>query len=137
MNRKQKDLLFGFQKETELKKIIENHFDCNFDYTDKYHLYDFINNDKKIMIELKSRNNTYNKYPTTMIGMNKVKYGIDSDHTCYFLFNFTDGLYYYKLNDTTMTECNISKGGRKDRGQMEYNQYLYIPITLLKKINLK
>ncbi len=135
MNIKHKDLLFGFQKETELKQTIEKHFNCDFDHTDKYHPYDFINKDKKIMVELKSRNNSYSKYPTTMIGMNKIKYGMESDYTCYFLFNFTDGLYYYKLSDKTIVECDISKGGRKDRGRLEYNQYLFIPTVLLTQIS--
>ena len=128
------DLVYGLNKEKQFKPILEKYFNCNLEFTPNYHKFDYIDNEKKIMFEIKSRKNNYNKYPSTMIGLNKYTYSKNTDYECYFIFNFLDGLYYYKVNDNTLNECSVCKGGRKDRGRFEYNQYLYIPIELLNKI---
>lgn len=130
-----KDLDFGTNQEVTLKSKIEKYFNCTLNRTKQYHKFDFISIETNKMFELKSRSNYYNTYPTTMISFHKYNYSLNTDYECYFLFNFLDGLYYYKINDNTLKECSVGKGGRKDRGRFEYNQYLYIPIELLKKID--
>jgi hypothetical protein len=60
-------------KEFELKETLEKKFHTKLNCTDRYDLFDYINDDKTIYIELKVRNNKSDKYKSTMIGLNKIK----------------------------------------------------------------
>jgi hypothetical protein len=51
-----------------------------------------------------------------------------------FLFDFTDGLYYIKYNKELFDKFDVKIGGRYDRGRVEENDYIYIPISELCKI---
>jgi hypothetical protein len=67
--------------------------------------------------------------------LNKKKYAQGNpDKEFYFVFAFTDGLYYYKYNPDDI--LNYRKGGRVDRGYKEIKEYAYIPIYLLTYISL-
>jgi len=125
-----KDYNFGLQKEVEILEIIKNYFnDDTIIKLNKYNVFDF----KGISYyELKSRNNEYNKYSSTMIGNNKIIKASQLDDDVYFLFSFTDGLYYWKYDKNYKLE--IKKGGRIDRGIAEINDYAFIPIEILIKI---
>ena len=70
-----------------------------------------------------------------MIGLNKIKYAQSNpDKDFYFVFAFTNGLYYWKYNADD--KLNYRKGGRIDRGYKEIKEYAYIPISLLTYISL-
>ena len=85
--------------------------------------------------EIKSRRNNYNKYNTTMITTNKIKFcKRDSTKQYYFVFCFSDGDYIYHYNSKDYFEFGL--GGRTDRGIDEIKQYCYIPINLLTKIEI-
>jgi len=100
----------------------------------------------KTKVELKSRNNYYNTYPTTMIGFNKVvNWGKDeTDKRYFFLFGFIDGLYEWEL-----TQENYDAIGGEDavveKDGFEYGEnyttfnskklQLYIPVNKLTKIS--
>jgi hypothetical protein len=85
--------------------------------------------------ELKTRTFEKNKYPDTMVGLNKIEYAKQNPDTeFYFVFAFTDGLYYWKYNEED--QLNYRKGGRTDRGYNEIKPYVYIPISLLKNISV-
>ena len=131
---KQRDLEFGEKSELEVLPIIKNYFDTELEKTKyKYATFDFVSN--KYCIELKSRNNAKDKYDSTIIGYNKIKKCNDKNKTYIFCFKFTDGIFFWKYNDEEFEKfCEINNGGRKDRGYTEYNQYCYIPVNLLKKI---
>ena len=85
-------------------------------------------------IELKSRRNTKDKYPTTMVGYNKIKqadkYLLDG-YRIFFYFHFTDGYYYFEYTGQKL-EKKIA--GRCDRGKNEYKDYCFIPVNQLKEI---
>jgi hypothetical protein len=124
-----KDLEFGFKAEDDLfgkiksiygEKIIKTEPNCRVDYCDD-----------NILIELKSRRNNYNTYPTTMISKGKIDYMLDSGKRSICLFNFTDGLYSIEIDKNKIDKFKLKKGGRFDRGRPELNQYYYIPIELL------
>ena len=125
-----KDYNFGLQKEVEILEIIKKYFnDDTIIKLNNYNVFDF----KGLSYyELKSRNNEYNKYSSTMIGNNKIIKANQLTEDVYFLFSFTDGLYYWKFNKNYKLE--IKKGGRKDRGIFEYSDYAFIPIEILIKI---
>ena len=69
MSSKSKDLEFGFQNEISCKELIET-ITGTLTQTEPYHLFDYYND--HYLVELKARRNNYNKYPTTMIGKNKI-----------------------------------------------------------------
>ena len=135
------DLEFGADGEKSVHKLLEEFYDTILTETSRYATCDFMNDD--FCIELKTRNNTYEKYPTTMIGQNKIEYmkiQIKRGVRCVLAFNFTDGLYVYELTpeNILLIEQN-AYGGRRDRGKNEikFTGYSYIDIKLLEKVVIK
>ena len=130
-----KDLNFGIDSEDKNLEILQNYFKCKLKKTDSKNEFDFIDREKKILIELKTRKNKLNKYPTTMIGYNKIKQAVEKikdGYVIYLCFQFEDYLTYYKFEQNYPKWRSI--GGRGDRGREEYKQYYYIPIDKLKTI---
>jgi len=124
------DYKIGNQHElVMLPKLIEYFNDATLQCTPKTHIFDYIGENK--FIEIKKRNFNSDKYPDTMIGINKIKYCEGKEADCYFVFSFTDGDYIWKYNNDD--QLNYRTGGRKDRGYNEYKDYCYIPVNLLKK----
>ena len=71
-----------------------------------------------------------------MISCNKLLFARHCGKDCYFVFNFTDGLFYYKFDkmDYDTGVIRSAYGGRNDRGKDEKKPYCYINIKLLRKI---
>lgn len=93
----------------------------------RYNFFDFENSNDKC--ELKSRRNNYNRYPTTMVGYNKVKIAEEDDTLNYkFFFLFRDGLYVWEFKKD---EYTIKYGGIKEN----IKPYCYIPIDKLKLVS--
>ena len=129
------DYIVGRASEEKYLPCLQNAFnDETLSHTKcKSDIFDYIGNNK--YIELKTRSFEHTKYPDTMIGLNKIKYAqANPDKEFYFVFAFTDGLYYYKYNPDDI--LNYRKGGRVDRGYNEIKEYAYIPIFLLTYISL-
>jgi hypothetical protein len=134
MNKFKQDLKFGENKEILIKPLLENKFNCTLTKTKNYCKVDFIDDDKKIIFELKGRKCSKNRYPDTMIGYNKVLYCLDKikeGYTVYFIFSFTDNNCYYEFTNTNHNISWKGRRGREDRGRPEYNQYYNIPISEL------
>jgi hypothetical protein len=132
----QNDLDYGNNAELSLQKQFENHFECKLNQTHSTHLFDFINEEKKIILELKTRRNTKKKYSTTMVGYNKIQEAqrLKQDGwRIYFVFYFTDDVCFYEFD--TIHNDWVKNGGRRDRGRLEYKQYYYIPVNLLHTIS--
>lgn len=119
---------YGVAREILLKPVLERFCGKTLIDTKRWDTYDFKGED--VTIELKSRKNPYNQYPTTIVGMNKID-EIQVGETIYFFFNFTDGLYYweYKEND-----YNVIMIQRRDRQHIPAKPHLSIPITDLVKL---
>jgi len=126
----QKDLDFGFKAEDDLFSKIKDKYGENICKTEKNCRVDYSDDD--VLIELKSRRNTYNKYPTTMISKSKIDYMMKSGKKSICLFNFLDGVKEIEITPEIISQFELKKGGRFDRGRPELNQYYYIPIELLK-----
>jgi len=123
------DYQFGKQKETEVLDRIQEYFKDNIRPTEGgYNRYDFQGDTK--LYELKSRTNTYQAYPTTMIPKNKLKENV------ILLFNFTDGLYYIEYNQEQFSKYTVSLFRRNNRVDHcdKQNEYVYIPVSDLTKI---
>ena len=97
-------------------------------------MFDLRDDKTKIMAEVKKRNNTKDKYPTTMVGENKflkAKEYYDKGYDVLFCFEFTDGIYYYEYCDEKL---EVKLGGRRDRDRPEFKNYVYIPVNKLKRL---
>lgn len=135
-SQKQKDLIFGEAKEKAIHAIINSAFKCKTEKLPPFHPYDFKDLTSNTYYEYKGRRNDYNKYPTTMIGQNKIDFINKYPNNDYvFIFGFSDGNYYIKYNQELFDNFETKTGGRVDRGRPEIKQYLYIPIEHLTKIN--
>lgn len=132
MCKKYIDYLIGKEKEIQLLPVIIKYFnDESICQLSPYDTFDYKGDNK--FIELKSRNNKMNAYDKTMIGYNKILKAASINEDTYFIFWFTDGIYYWKYDKNIELEIKI--GGRFDRiTKGELNHYAYIPINLLQRI---
>ena len=133
---KEKDYIASAKWEKILKNDIEKFYNIDLIETDRYHVFDYIDKDVNIYIELKTRTCKSNKYPDLMMGNNKIKCAdeyLKNNKKIYFVFYFTNGLYYIDYNENT--EYTIRRGGRNDRGVNEYKDFVYFPQKYLIKMS--
>lgn len=83
----------------------------------------------KFYYELKTRTNTKNKYPTTLIGRNK----IEGTKKTILIFKYVDCLCYIKYKKSLFDTFEIKKFDRNVKEQNK-RDYIYIPIEHLKII---
>ena len=128
------DYAFGKSKEPIILEKIKKFFkDDTIVEMDNYSRYDYKGNKK--IFELKSRRNTYNAFPTTLIPADKI---FDTCDKQYFLFDFTDRLTYIEFDKEVFSkfECKpFKRNYRSDFNDKEKN-YFFIPITHLKTITV-
>lgn len=126
------DLNYGLNKETELISLLQTVFP-NIEKTKEiYCKHDFESDD--VIIELKSRRVRKGAYVDTMIGADKIIHLLNHKKDGYAVFNFTDGLYYFKITNDSINDCRFSIGGRSDRGCDESNDYCFIPTNMLNEV---
>jgi len=122
------DINLGSQNELDMLPFFKNAFnDESIEMLDKYNNFDYKGDNK--YIELKTRRNAKNTYPTTMIGKNKIDKAKTLNEDVYFVFKFTDGIFYYKFNKDDQLTTQL--GGRKDRGCCEIKDYCFIDVNKL------
>ena len=141
------DEILGNDKEFEILDLLlsKNIELVKRDY--KYDIIDFYYNTDDIFyeIELKSRRNKLNDYPTTLLARNKIKYYIRNKNnktynkqSCFFIiFGFPNDtndkvydFYYIQYLKSVFTDFEIWKNHNEDD-----KQYYLIPIKLLKPIS--
>jgi len=127
------DIEYGLKNEMAILELLTTHFGPTIrKTTDKYSTFDF--QGENIMIELKSRRNSSELYPTTMIGHRKIVAASDSINKnikYYYVFKFTDKIMYCEYNELDFKNFVVKRSGRKDRGRIETDDYCYIPIDYL------
>lgn len=134
MNKFKEDINFGKISEKEIYEILKNKYP-DIESTSDYSIFDFVSQNQKLNIELKTRRNESNKYPTTMIGLNKIKKCNDPDMMYLFIFKFTDEILFIRYNEEIFNKFEIKKSGRYDRKKSgELSNYIYIPITSLSSL---
>jgi len=126
------DIAFGLTSENEMISILNAKFNTNVRQLEKYNVFDF--ETKTRLIELKSRKNLSTKYPTTMIGDNKIIEAEKQNKKVYFVFKFTDSIKYIRYNKSLFDKFQRRVGGRSDRNCIESNTYCYIRIGELKDL---
>jgi DNA-binding sugar fermentation-stimulating protein len=131
-----KDLKFGLTVQTN-SSVIENlnkQLNCELkEIKYKYARMDYLDDDKKIYVELKSRRSAYNEYPNTLIQKSKIDYAIKrikEGYKCYLLFVFQyNNHYYIEINEDKFKtyECKkFKRGFRIDYSDQE-KDYYFIP----------
>ena len=131
MRSEENDVAFGTQNENDVMPKL-SFFGDIMRMDDPYAPFDFRTKNKSTFIELKSRTNAKNKYPTTMVSQSKVDIAKQYPKKKFvFCFKFTDGLYYIQYYKELFDTFETSQGGRTDRGKAEYNNYCYIPVSKL------
>jgi len=123
----------GKEAEDIVLNDIELFFEDNIQkINSRYSKYDYEGD--KYIYELKTRNNLYCSFPTTLIASDKII--TKSPKRQIFLFNFKDGLYYIKYKEKKFMKFDLKPFCRNKRN--DYNDleklYYYIPIEKLKKI---
>ena len=130
----QEDVNLGDGFEARIKPILETYLGplTQRSKGNRNDQFDFSN--KKFFVDAKARRNNKNRYPTTMVGENKVKMGLDlmlQGFRVFFVFGFVDKDCLWELN---RDEYEVSYGGRSDRGGPEIKSYAYVPINFLQDI---
>ena len=122
------DYKFGIEQEDIVLPKLRDFFGREIKKSeDRFAKSDFF--DDEYYYEMKSRTNTYNKYPTTIITCDKIR----EEKKLIFLFNFTDGLYYIEYDKE-----KFSKYERKmfSRANLSWNEksHVYININDLTRV---
>jgi hypothetical protein len=116
---------YGIEQQKIVLPIIQNYFNRDIiEHTEQYSKYDF--SDEQYNYELKSRTNNLNKYPTTMITLNK----IDKSKPLILLFKFTDKLTYIEYDETLFNSFEVKKFSRAQK-EWDKKNHIYIPIEYL------
>ncbi len=126
------DLELGLIAEAKLLPYLQEHFGknlykesdprCRWDYRNDTHYF-----------ELKSRRCSKNRYPTTMLAVNKVRHP-----NTIFLFNFTNGVYFIEYNEEIFNTFgrNFFRRESNTDHTNRLQEYFYIPVGYLKPLCL-
>lgn len=130
------DLAFGTKNEDTIQNQIESIAGTPLIKQGGYSIMDYTNDVKTVYVELKTRRIKHNDYPTALIGANKIEFCSDPSKTYYFVFCYSDGIYYIKYNDSLFNTFQRSdhyyRGARSDCYNSVQSVF-YIPIESLTK----
>lgn len=131
------DRKMGCRAEKKFKKIMKEKYSIDLIETDRYCFYDFINEDMKIIIELKRRKIHKNKYSTTIIGYDKITNFMrlneknNNKYTFIMVFYFTDGIYYFEHKNDYKYKINRYKRDPIEGKVDKEKDYVFLPIKHL------
>jgi hypothetical protein len=128
------DFKIGTESERSTHSILQNHFKTPLTRTPSHSRFDY--EGATIYVELKTRTNAYRRYPTTMIPTGKCIAADTSNRQVFFVFKFTDGLYFIEYNKALFDTFERDDFQRPDRiDHVDKRQsYTYIPIQSLQPI---
>lgn len=102
----------GHDIENNIYPLLNKKWDCDlYRSNDIFDVFDFCDNNKKIIVEIKGRNTPSNKYKETIISYNKVQEGyrkIDEGYKVYFVFVFTDKTMYIELKEDLLWSVKLT-----------------------------
>ena len=133
------DLRIGEENETKNEAIFNRVFNDTFintkiKYNDPCCSFDYEGEITNTRIELKSRRNKYDQYPTTIMPISKVLNSHDGRHI--FCFAFTDGLYYIDYDKDKFSKYEIKMINTQRTGIIDKPKpHFCISISDLIKIN--
>ena len=103
-----------------------------------YAVLDYYSSCYKTKAEVKGRRNSKYKYPTTMIGENKIKEAqrlLEKGYEVFFFFDFTDKLCYFKISELDTLRSFLKMGGTYKRGLREWKLYRWVNVNDLTDIS--
>ena len=131
------DMAYGQKNETTTLIILNKVMGQEMYFNGKWDTLDWSNGAKTIYCELKSRRISVSKYPTAILGMNKVNACSDPAKRYIFLYKYDEGLFYIKyrksLFDTFEKNMEFKRSDRPDASN-NTSPVMYIPNRLLKPI---
>ena len=122
--KKKNDIEYSILELNKVKEDVQKYFNIVLNDTDELHAMDYYCNDK--FFDIKTRRHNHDMYYETMVLESKYKFCKNSNKECYFIFNFLDGLYYYRYDNTSIFGFGICK--------KEKTNFVYIPIKYLIQI---
>lgn len=130
------DLAFGTASEFKKHETLESIFKKTLIHRGGYAPFDY-DDGATLFVELKTRRIPHDKYPTAIIGANKVETAFKNpNHTYWFCYSYEDGIYgieYSKELFDTFTTSNYSRGEREDYHN-NAQECVFIPYELLEKL---
>ena len=104
---------YGRKIEDMALPIANKLFDCDFkrNENDIFDVFDFKDEEKKIVVEVKGRRNTSTEYEDTIITASKITAGyqaIETGYKVYFVFAFTDKLMFIELKEDSSFKCKFT-----------------------------
>jgi len=128
--RKEEDIKMGIELENKLLLFLKKKDKNWIKTTDIYNVVDFVNEDKKIIAELKSRKYICSHVSDWQIGINKIQKAealYSRGYKVIFYFAFYDGIWSWQYSPKNLREdATIRDGGRVDRMKNEIKKYYYI-----------
>ncbi len=137
MCNRRKDLKFGNKNEKIMCRKISKAMGIKLKpYKDAFSIFDFRDEAKKVVVELKSRRIRHDQYTSTFVGHNKILEGfrlIADGWKVFIVWKFNDKVRYYELVSKAQfdKECWVDVGAlsRWDRGRNEISDLANIPIV--------
>lgn len=127
------DYKFGIESENQQISTLSSYFNSTLQKLSLTHAMDF--QGESLFIELKTRTNASTTYPTTLIPYSKIEFAKSTSDCTYFVFCFTDGLFYIQYDEDQFSTFETKLFQRKGRDKKDKEQaYVYIPINCLTKI---
>jgi len=112
------DYSFGTQSEVKAHKRIEDFLETPLIHKGGMAIFDFSNANGTVHADLKTRRISHDKFPTAIIGSNKVEFAQNHpDSEYWFIYNYLDGLYgvqYDKDLFSTFEQTSYQRGERSD-----------------------
>lgn len=134
MRSQKEDLAFGLASEAHHLALLSDFLEPLRKTPSTFAPFDYSNESNTLYVELKTRRIPHRKYPTTLIGKNKVDFASkDPSRRFYFVFCYTDGLYYIRYDKELFDSfevddfCRSPRTGCWDRPA----PYVFIPIEKL------
>lgn len=127
------------QREEEVRRYLVGEYKSQYTKTPDLYAVDGLwydpDNILSAVVEIKTRKNTHDKYPTYMLSAQKWQKGLEiaAEYGVPFMLivQFTDGVYGVRLKKNYETKV----GGRFDRGDAkDIEECIYIPLTDFRKM---
>ena len=115
------DYLWGEKQQKRIFPILEKKWEGIVPQK-RYAKYDAVS--ESVNIEIKSRKNRWNSYPTTMLTMNKIS---DLTKTNIFVFNFVDSIYYIEYDPDRFSKYTKTMFSRAEI-ESDEKEYVFIPV---------
>ena len=114
---------YGKEQETRIMPIVSEYFKRDIKaYPNQYDHHDFY--DETYDYEVKSRTNSKNNYPDTMITLDKM---MNLTKPLILLFNYTDRLCYVEYNANKFSEYRKKMFARSQK-ECDLKEHLFIPV---------